>query len=135
MLYGMIDIVHYLHRDKGPQIFSCVILFGTGRDLSLYLPYILCAKHLHIFGSKSFIDRMDHFLCYAPVYYQGFSSVADTESLGFRIIYNIHSEQSWTEYLNQDDPAIKETLRLFKAGEAFPQKPVVVEAGKKVAHA
>ena len=52
-----------------------------------------------------------------------------------RIIYNIHSEQSWTEYLNQDDPAIKETLRLFKAGEAFPQKPVVVEAGKKVAHA
>ena len=52
-----------------------------------------------------------------------------------RIIYNIHSEQSWTEYLNQDDPAVKETLRLFKAGEAFPQKPVVVEAGKKVAHA
>ena len=52
-----------------------------------------------------------------------------------RIIYNIHSEQSWTEYLNQDDPSIKESLRLFKAGEAFPQKPVVVETGKKVAHA
>ena len=52
-----------------------------------------------------------------------------------RIIYNIHSEQAWTEYLNQDDPTIKETLRLFKAGEAFPQKPVVVEVGKKVAHA
>ena len=52
-----------------------------------------------------------------------------------RIIYNIHNEQSWTEYLNQDDPSIKETLRLFKAGEAFPQKPVAEEAGKKIAHA
>ena len=47
----------------------------------------------------------------------------------------IHNEQSWTEYLNQDDPSIKETLRLFKAGEAFPQKPVAEEAGKKIAHA
>lgn len=52
-----------------------------------------------------------------------------------RIIYNIHSEQSWTEYLNQDDPSIKETLRLFKAGEAFPQKPVAEERDKKIAHA
>ena len=52
-----------------------------------------------------------------------------------RIIYNIHNEQSWTEYVNQDDPSIKETLRLFKAGEAFPQKPVAEEAGKKIAHA
>ena len=52
-----------------------------------------------------------------------------------RIIYNIHNEQSWTEYLNQDDPSIKETLRLFKAGEAFPQKPVAEETGKKIAHA
>ena len=34
------------------------------------------------------------------------------------------SEQAWTEYLNQDDPAIIETLRLFKNGDAFPQKPV-----------
>jgi len=41
-----------------------------------------------------------------------------------RIIYNVHNEQAWTEYLNQDDPAIIETLRLFKNGDAFPQKPV-----------
>ena len=40
-----------------------------------------------------------------------------------RIIYNILNEQAWTEYLNQDDPAIIETLRLFKNGDAFPQKP------------
>lgn len=44
-----------------------------------------------------------------------------------RIIYNILSEQAWTEYLNQDDPAIIESLRLFKNGDAFPQKPVATK--------
>jgi carboxyl-terminal processing protease len=38
-----------------------------------------------------------------------------------RIIYNILNEQAWTEYLNQDDPVIIETLRLFREGRAFPQ--------------
>ena len=51
-----------------------------------------------------------------------------------RIIYNILNEQAWTEYLNRDDPAIIETLRLFRNGEAFPQNPAPVE-GKNVAHA
>ena len=38
-----------------------------------------------------------------------------------RIIYNILNDQAWTEYLNRDDPAIIETLRLFRDGEAFPR--------------
>ena len=46
-----------------------------------------------------------------------------------RIIYNVHNEQAWSEYLNQDDPSIKETLRLFRAGEAFPQKPAAPANG------
>jgi len=44
-----------------------------------------------------------------------------------RLVYNVLDEQAWTEYLNQDDPAIRETLRVFKNGEAFPQKPVPAE--------
>ena len=52
-----------------------------------------------------------------------------------RIIYNIHSEQAWTEYLNQDDPSIIEALRLFRENTAFPQKPVAPASDKKVAHA
>ena len=51
-----------------------------------------------------------------------------------RIIYNILNEQAWTEYLNQDDPAIIETLRLFKNGEAFPKAPMSTEPGKRVAY-
>ena len=50
-----------------------------------------------------------------------------------RIIYNILNEQAWTEYLNQDDPSIIESLRLFKNGEAFPKAPLPSEPGKKVA--
>ena len=37
-----------------------------------------------------------------------------------RIIYNIMGEAEWTEYLNGDDPAIGEALRLFREGKAFP---------------
>lgn len=44
-----------------------------------------------------------------------------------RIIYNILNEQAWTEYLNRDDPAVIETLRLFRNGEAFPQNAAPVE--------
>ena len=40
-----------------------------------------------------------------------------------RVIYNILDEQSWLQYLNEDDPAIRETLRVFEAGEAFPKAP------------
>ena len=35
------------------------------------------------------------------------------------------------EYLNSDDPAIQETLKLFHEGKAFPQAPEKKE--KKVA--
>ena len=52
-----------------------------------------------------------------------------------RLIYNVLDEQAWTEYLNQDDPVIQETLRLFHNEGAFPQKPVAGVKGKNVAKA
>ena len=39
-----------------------------------------------------------------------------------RIIYNMLDEEAWTEYLNKDDPAVKQTLKLFGEGKAFPEK-------------
>jgi carboxyl-terminal processing protease len=48
-----------------------------------------------------------------------------------RVIYNMLSEQAWLQYLNEDDPAIRETLRLFEAGEAFPKSPDLKDAEKK----
>ncbi|MDE6647226.1 MAG: S41 family peptidase [Prevotella sp.] len=48
-----------------------------------------------------------------------------------RIIYNMQSEQAWTQYLNSDDPAILEAIKLFREGKAFPQAPEKKAAGKK----
>ena len=38
-----------------------------------------------------------------------------------RIIYNLLDEEALLQYQNQSDPAIKESLRLFKDNAAFPQ--------------
>ena len=40
-----------------------------------------------------------------------------------RIIYNILDEQAWTEYINQDDPAVTTALQVLTRGAAFPKKP------------
>jgi carboxyl-terminal processing protease len=45
--------------------------------------------------------------------------------LNSRIIYNIMDEDAWIQYLNQDDPVIKEALKVIQNNEAFPQKPAV----------
>lgn len=49
-----------------------------------------------------------------------------------RIVYNMMSEEAWVEYINEDDPAIKETLKVFRENKAFPQTPAQ-KNGKKVA--
>ena len=45
-----------------------------------------------------------------------------------RIIYNMMKEEAWIEYLNSDDPAITETLRIMQEGKAFP--PSVVSTSR-----
>ena len=50
-----------------------------------------------------------------------------------RIIYNMQNEQSWMEYLNSDDPAIMETLIVFREGRAFPQAPEKITSEQKKA--
>ena len=51
-----------------------------------------------------------------------------------RIIYNMMSEEAWVEYLNEDDPAVTETLRLFRDHAAFPTAPAKTDdMQKKVA--
>ena len=40
-----------------------------------------------------------------------------------RIIYNMMSEEAWMKYLNTDDPAVNETLKVFRENNAFPKAP------------
>ncbi len=57
--------------------------------------------------------------------------------LNSRLIYNVLDEQAWTEYLNDDDPAIRETLRVFREGTSFPQadKPQQTAYDYRATHA
>jgi len=48
-----------------------------------------------------------------------------------RIIYNMMDEQAWTQYLNQDDNAIKKALEVFRKGEAFPKAPQKSKTSQK----
>ncbi|MBQ2208479.1 MAG: S41 family peptidase [Prevotella sp.] len=50
-----------------------------------------------------------------------------------RIIYNMMSEEAWIKFLNGDDPAISETLRIFRENEAFPAAPAKEKDMKKAA--
>ena len=50
-----------------------------------------------------------------------------------RIIYNMMSEDAWMHYLNEDDPAIMETLKVFRENKAFPAPPQKEDQQKKVA--
>ncbi len=50
-----------------------------------------------------------------------------------RIVYNMMSEEAWMKYLNEDDPAIKETLRVFTEDRAFPEAPAKNSDTEKVA--
>jgi carboxyl-terminal processing protease len=38
-----------------------------------------------------------------------------------RIIYNMMKEEAWIQYLNDEDPAITETLRVMREGKVFPK--------------
>ena len=46
-----------------------------------------------------------------------------------RIIYTMLDEQSWYQYINQDDPVIGTAINVFREGKAFPS--IVKKKAKK----
>ena len=40
-----------------------------------------------------------------------------------RIVYGMLNERAWIEFSNQEDPTVREALRVFHDGEAFPKAP------------
>ena len=40
-----------------------------------------------------------------------------------RIVYGMLNERAWIEFSNQEDPTVREALRVFRDGEAFPKAP------------
>ena len=89
--------------------------FKTGKALENYLKKQNIVDKFATFADKNGLKRRNLMIQKSYKLLERF--------LYSRIIYNMLDEQAWTEYLNQDDPAIIQTLRLFRDGKAFPEKP------------
>ena len=89
--------------------------YPTGRELERYLKKQNIVDKFATYAEKNGLKRRNLMIQKSHRLLERF--------LTSRIVYNMLDEQAWTENLNQDDPAILETLRLFKAGESFPKAP------------
>ena len=89
--------------------------FKTGKALEAYLKKQNTVDKFATFADKNGLKRRNLMIQKSHKLLERY--------INSRIIYNMLNEQAWTEYLNQDDPAIIQTLRLFREGKAFPQKP------------
>ncbi len=100
--------------------------FKTGKALAAYLKKQNIVEKFVTFADKNGLKRRNLMIQKSHKLLERF--------LVSRIIYNMFNEQEWTEYLNQDDPAVIKTLELFRDGKAFP-KPETDGEAQKVAHA
>jgi carboxyl-terminal processing protease len=89
--------------------------FKTGKALEAYLKKQNTVDKFATFADKNGLKRRNLMIQKSHKLLERY--------INSRIIYNMLNEQAWTEYLNQDDPAIIETLRIFREGKAFPQQP------------
>ena len=108
---------------------STLAPYQTGQELEKYLKKQNIVEKFAAYADKNGLKRRNLMIQKSHRLLERY--------LTSRIIYNMLDEQAWTENLNQDDPAILETLRLFKAGQSFPKAPEPEEQKpmKKVAQA
>ena len=107
---GLILQFAYNYTDENrPKLSS----FKTMKELESYLKKINSVELFVQYAEKNGLKRRNLMIQRSHKLLERY--------VNSRIIYNMMGEAEWTEYLNADDPAISETLRLFKAGEAFPQ--------------
>ena len=109
---GLIISYAYNYTDENRQKMKT---FKTGKALEGYLKKQNIVDKFATFADKNGLKRRNLMIQKSYKLLERF--------LVSRIIYNMLDEQEWTEYLNQDDPAIIETLRLFREDKAFPQMP------------
>jgi carboxyl-terminal processing protease len=120
---GLIILYCYNYTDENR---SKLKDFKTGKALEAYLKKQNIVDKFATFAEKNGLKRRNLMIQKSHKLLERF--------LNSRIIYNMLDEQAWTEYLNQDDPAVIKTLELFRDGKAFP-KPATADEQKKVAMA
>jgi carboxyl-terminal processing protease len=107
---GLILQFAYEYVDENrPQLSK----FKTKRELETYLKKLNTVELFVKYAEKNGLKRRNLMIQKSHALLERF--------INSRLIYNVLDEQALTEYLNDDDPAISETLRVFKDGKAFPQ--------------
>ena len=109
---GLIIQFAYEYTDENRQKLST---FKTRQELEAYLKKLNSVELFVAYAEKNGLKRRNLMI-------QKSRSLLE-RYVNSRLIYNVLDDQAWTEYLNSDDPAIKEALRVFKAGESFPKRP------------
>ena len=109
---GMIMQFAYEYTDENRQALS---KFTTVAELDKYLNKINSVELFAAYADKNGLKRRNLMIQKSHKLLERY--------VNSRLIYNVLDEAAWTEYVNSDDPAIRETLRVFKAKEAFPKRP------------
>lgn len=109
---GLILQFAYNYTDNNRQKLN---EFTTTEELAKYLVKQNTVEQFAAFADKSGLKRRNLMIKRSHKLLERY--------INSRIIYNMMNEEAWLKYLNADDPAIIETLRVFHANEAFPKAP------------
>ena len=107
---GLILQFAYEYVDDNRQKLSS---YKTKRDLLAYLKKLNTVELFAAYADKNGLKRRNLMIQKSHHLLERY--------INSRLIYNVLDEQAWTEYLNDDDLAIRETLRVFRDGESFPK--------------
>ena len=107
---GLILQFAYEYVDDNRQKLSS---YKTKRDLLAYLKKLNTVELFAAYADKNGLKRRNLMIQKSHHLLERY--------INSRLIYHVLDEQAWTEYLNDDDLAIRETLRVFRDGESFPK--------------
>ncbi len=120
-LSGLILQFAFDYTDNNRQKLS---EYKTVKDLEKYLSKLNTVEKFATYAEKNGLKRRNLMIQRSHKLLERY--------INSRIVYNMMSEEAWVQYVNEDDPAIQETLKLFRENKAFPAVPQKQET-KKVA--
>ena len=115
---GLILQFAYNYTDNNRQKLA---MFKTLKELSAYLDKQNLVEQFAAYADKHGLQRRNLMIRKSHKMLSRF--------INSRIIYGMLDDEVWTQYLNEDDPVIAATLKVFKDNAAFP-KPTQADKTK-----
>ena len=107
---GLILQFAYNYTDNNRQKLA---MFKTLKELSAYLDKQNLVEQFAAYADKHGLQRRNLMIRKSHKMLSRF--------INSRIIYGMLDDEVWTQYLNEDDPVIATTLKVFKDNAAFPK--------------